>query len=268
MIRPAGARAKGFLFAWLFAAVAMQARGQVAQQVIDLATRPGVTQRMLVLSPPQPNAAVIMFAGGNGGLRISTDGAINALKGNFLVRTRRQFVEQGLVVALIDAPSDRQGGGFLDGFRQTGEHVADVKAAIARLRQVAPLPVWLIGTSRGTQSVAYVATELAGSDGPDGIVLTSTILSDKRGRAVPLMPLGKVRVPVLVVHHENDGCPLCAFSQVPSLIDKLTGSPRKRLLAVSGGKTEGDPCEAFAHHGYNGIEDDVVAQIAGWIVTR
>jgi hypothetical protein len=256
------------LVAGLLTVLALHARAQVTQQVVDVPTRPGVTQRMLVLSPPQPQAAVMLFAGGHGGLRISADGTINGLKGNFLVRTRRQFVQQGLLVALIDAPSDRQGGGFLDGFRQTREHAADVKAAIARVRELAPVPVWLVGTSRGTQSVGFVATELTGSEGPDGIVLTSTILTDKRGRAVPLMPLDKVRIPVLVVHHENDGCALCAFNQLPWLVDKLTNSPRKRLIAVSGGQSQGDPCETFAFHGYNGIEDDVVQQIAGWILAR
>jgi hypothetical protein len=261
-------RAKRWLCAAGLAALALHVRAEVTPQVIDVPTRAGVTQRLLVLSPPEPKAIVVLFAGGHGGLRIGGDGAINGLKGNFLVRTRQQFAQKGLLVALIDAPSDRQGGAFLDGFRQTGDHVADVKAAIARLRQLAPVPVWLIGTSRGTQSVGYVATELAGGEGPDGIVLSSTILTDKRGRAVPLMPLGKVRIPVLVVHHENDGCALCSFSQLPWLMDKLSNSPRKRLLAVSGGRSEGDPCEAFAHHGYNGIEDDVVAQIAGWILSQ
>jgi len=261
-------RARGLTAAGMLILLALHARAQVTQQVVDVPTRPGVTQRMLVLSPPQPKAAVMLFAGGNGGLRIAADGTIRGLKGNFLVRTRGQFAQQGLLVALIDAPSDRQGSGFLEGFRQTSEHVADVKAAIARLRELAPVPVWLIGTSRGTQSVGYIATELAGGDGPDGIVLTSTILTDKRSRAVPLMPLGKVRIAALVVHHENDGCPLCAFNQVPWLMEKLANSPRKRLIAVSGGRSEGDPCEAFAHHGYNGIEDDVVQQIAGWILAR
>jgi hypothetical protein len=31
---------------------------------------------------------------------------------------------------------------------------------------------------------------------------------------------------------------------------------------------EGDPCEARAHHGFNGIEDDMVARIAAWITAR
>jgi hypothetical protein len=35
---------------------------------------------------------------------------------------------------------------------------------------------------------------------------------------------------------------------------------------VEGGVSEGDPCEAFAYHGYNGIEREVVAKIAAWLV--
>lgn len=87
---------------------------------------------------------------------------------------------------------------FLNGFRQTTEHVADVKAVIAWLRRTAKVPVWLVGTSRGTQSVAYIATDLTGAEGPDGVVLTSTILVDKKSTPVPAMALGNIRVPVLV----------------------------------------------------------------------
>ena len=36
-------------------------------------------------------------------------------------------------------------------------------------------------------------------------------------------------------------------------------------MVFEGGATRGDPCEAFAHHGYNGIEGDVIAKIAAWI---
>ena len=128
--------------------------------------------------------------------------------------------------------------------------------------------MWLIGTSRGTQSVGYAATELSGREGPDGIVLTSSILTDNRGRPVPDMPLDKIRVPVLVVHHELDGCSLCAFANVPALMNKLGSAPRSQLLAFKGGESRGDPCEAFAYHGFNGIERDVVQQTAAWILAK
>ncbi len=49
---------------------------------------------------------------------------------------------------------------------------------------------------------------------------------------------------------------------------KLTNAPRKQLLAFQGGDNRGDPCEAMAYHGFNGIEREVVAQTAAWIVAR
>ena len=249
-------------------ACAAPAYGQVTEKVVDLATRPGVSQRMLVLAPREPKAAVILFAGGHGGLQIFPNGSFHWGEGNFLVRTRSLFAEQGLLVAIVDAPSDRQRPPYLSGFRQTQEHVADIKAVIAWLRGQANVPVWLVGTSRGTQSAAYIATQLDGADGPDGLVLTSTILTDKKSRPVPAMELDRLRIPVLVVHHEQDGCMLCSFGEVPALMQKFEHVPRKQLLSFKGGDNRGDPCEAFAYHGYNGIEREVVTQIAAWILAK
>jgi acetyl esterase/lipase len=253
--------AAALLFACVPSAIA-----QTAAQVVDIPTRPGVTQRFLYLQHVQPKGAVILFAGGNGGLQIGEDGNFGSLRGNFLVRSRQLFADQGYTVAVIDAPSDRQSSPYLSGFRQTPQHAADVKAAIAWLRQHAQQPIWLVGTSRGTQSAAYVAIELgAGGGGPDGIVLTSTILNDRQGRPVPDMPLEKLTMPVLVVHHEQDGCRLCSYNEIPRLMSKLTSASRKDLLTFTGGVNRGDPCEAMAHHGFNGLEPDVVAKIAAWI---
>lgn len=249
-------------------ALASHATVQVTTKVVDIPTRPGVTQRMIVLSPPEPKAAVVLFAGGHGGLQLSANGTLQWGAGNFLVRTRQQFADQGLTVVVLDAPSDKQSPPFLQGQRQKPEHVADVKAVIAWLRQTAPLPVWLVGTSRGTESVAFIATEFTGPDGPDGIVLTSTILKDDKGRPVPAMPVGKIGVPVLVVHHELDGCAACSFSDTPALMGKLANTPRSQLISFKGGESKGDPCEAFAYHGFNGLEREVVQQTAAWILAK
>lgn len=245
--------------------LSISAQAEITQKVVDIPTRPGVTQRLLVLTPANPKASALLFAGGHGGLQIGADGSMKWGSGNFLVRTREMLAEQGVLVAVIDAPSDRQSAPFLGGFRQTEEHVADVKASMAWLREQAKLPLWLIGTSRGTQSAAYIATHLGGPEGPDGIVLSSTILTDNKGRPVPAMALDQIRIPTLVIHHEQDGCSHCAFSDVPLLMTKLTNAPRKQLLSFNGGVNRGDPCEAKSYHGFNGLESDVVAQTAAWI---
>jgi hypothetical protein len=223
---------------------------------------------MVVISPPDPKAAVVLIPGGHGGLQIFANGSFKWGDGNFLVRTRQLFADQGFTVALVDAPSDRQSPPFLGGFRQKPEHASDIKAVIAWLREQSKVPVWLVGTIRGTQSAAYVATELSGPDGPDGIVLSSTVLSDDKSRPVPAMPLGKIRIPVLVVHHEQDGCAHCAFANVPALMEKLATSPRKEVLSFKGGQNKGNPCEAMAYHGFNGLEREVVQQTAAWILAK
>jgi pimeloyl-ACP methyl ester carboxylesterase len=251
------------------AAMVPPANADAGERVVDITTRPGVTQRILLLGPDRGAATVILFAGGHGGLQLSADGSMAWGKGNFLVRTRELFASHGLRVAVVDAPSDRQGPPYLSGFRQTPEHVADIKAVIAWLKAQSPGPVWLVGTSRGTQSAAFIATQLPpAAGGPDGVVLTSSILLDRKSRAVPEMDLALIVVPVLVVHHRQDGCKLCPYDETASLMEKLKAAPRSELATFKGGEDRGDPCEARAHHGFNGIEDAVVAKIADWITAK
>lgn len=42
-------------------------------------------------------------------------------------------------------------------------------------------------------------------------------------------------------------------------------TPQKALITITGGNNRGDPCEAWAYHGFNGVEDEVVSDIAAWI---
>jgi hypothetical protein len=233
-------------------------------EVVDLPTR-GVTQRMVAIAPDAPKAVVILLAGGPGRVKIFDNGSIRN-EGNFLVRTRQLFAQQGLAAVVLDAPSDH-GGGMAVSFRESGDHAADLAAAIGWARAKWKKPVWLVGTSRGTQSAAYAAVALSGDPrGPDGIVLTSSILArSKRDPGTPVQeqPLAGLKIPVLVVHHENDPCAVCA----PALLGDLKlPAANSKLLMERGGISTGDPCEPFSHHGYNGIEGTVVADISAFII--
>ncbi len=237
-----------------------------SEQVLDVPTRAGVTNRLLLLTPKTPRAVALLYAGGHGGLQMLDSGSMRWGEGSFVVRTRRLFAEQGMAAAVIDAPSDRQQPPFLNRFRQSTEHAQDAAAIMTELRKRFAVPVWLVGTSRGTQSVAAIALGLIDQPAaPDGLVLTSSILTDPRGRPVPAMPLEKLRLPVLIVHHEQDGCEHCRFADLPALTDKLT-MPRKAVLTFTGGVNQGDPCEARGYHGINGLENQVVPAIARWIL--
>ena len=236
--------------------------------VLDIPTRPGVTQRLLLAEPAAPRAVAVLFAGGHGGLRIFPGGSFRWGEGNFLVRSRGLFVQRDIAVALIDTPSDRQMPPYLDGFRNTSAHVADIAAVIAALRKRFNVPVWLVGTSRGTQSVAFAAAELSGASAPDGMVLTSPILKDDATAPVPALALHKVRVPTLVIHHENDQCANCLAADLPALEAALQHAPRFERVTFNGGTSKGNPCGGYAFHGFNGIEDEVVARMAAWITAR
>lgn len=240
-------------------------------RVVDIPTRPGVTERVLFIAPPQPKIAAILIPGGQGNVDIRADGTVG-VGGNFLVRSRDQFVADGVAVAVLDVPSDRRSAPYLGGFRQTPQHVADLRAVISWMRAETHLPVWLIGTSRGTQSVAYFATQVPRPEngGADGFVLTSTILvgSNARDRAVPQMPLAEIDMPVLVVHHKDDGCALCPYADIPRLMSLLVTAKHSQAITVDGGTNTGDPCEAKAYQGFNGIEAPVVQLIANWMIAE
>jgi pimeloyl-ACP methyl ester carboxylesterase len=257
------------LLAILLAAACLAAPSAFAQapQVVDLSGRPGVTERILVLQPADPPATVILLTGGEGRVQIFDGGSIGRGSGNFLVRSRERFAAQGLATIVVDGPSDRAD---LNGnFRDSAEHAADLGAVVRWAREHAGKPVWLVGTSRGTQSAAAAALQLQGPSAPDGIVLTSSILgrsarSPVTARPVLDMPLGDLKVPVLVVHHQEDPCPICDPSRLPALMAKLPPAT-SQLLTYAGGISTGPACEARSHHGFNGIEDRVVGDIAQWI---
>ena len=227
-------------------------------------SRPGVSESFLLVRPPgSPVASVILLAGGDGVVALTPAGP-SRLQGNFLLRTRQRFAREGLLVAVLDSPSDRTS---LWNFRTTADHAADLRAAIAALREIAPVPVWLVGTSMGTLSAASAAARLK-EGGPDGIVLTSSVseISRMSGESIRHVALGDIRVPVLIVHHRHDTCRSSPYPWAADAPKALKQAPAKELLTYDGGSPPiSEPCEAKSAHGYLGLEAQVVTDIAAWI---
>jgi hypothetical protein len=79
--------------------------------------------------------------------------------------------------------------------------------------------------------------------------------------------LAKIKVPVLVLHHERDTCKICTPYEAKDITNGLKNSPIKKLVLVSGGNgASGDPCEALHYHGFIGMERDAVDLIANWVI--
>lgn len=239
------------LFALLLAGYAAFAGNALAQQRVDLPSRPGVVQPIYVTSVPSPKANVILFPGGIG--------LVAKGRNNFLLRVAPQFAAAGMTAVVFDSPSDHPNG-IGPPFRVTAQHAADIAAAVTWLRGQSPAPIWLIGTSNGSISAAEGAVAV-GPPNVHGAVLTSSVWQG----GMLSVALGQIKVPVLVVHNRDDGCRVSPYSATASSMAMMTQAPVKELLTVSGGSLRSEPCEAMSPHGYLGIEDQVVPRIIAWI---
>jgi len=252
-------RLRAFAAWWLPLVVAITTTAH-ADELITLPTRGGVTVSYWYMPRAEATATLVLLPGGAGGIGLR-DGQPQS--GNFLIRSRDLFAAERFNIAIVGRPSD-----VVDmdtAFRVSAAHLEDLRRVIGDLRARAALPLWLVGTSRGTVSAAAAAIAI-GAPGIDGLVLTSSITAFKLPGAVPTQRLDQVRVPVLVLHHERDACPSCAPHEVAWIMKGLTGAPVKKLLWASGGDgARGDPCEAFHWHGYVGMEAQAVQWIASWV---
>ena len=229
-------------------------------QALDVPTRAGVTTSVYWAATPGARATVLLFPGGEGGFGRVEGG--RATGRNFLVRSVPLFQARGLNVAVFGRPSDKPELDYAD--RVAEPHLADVERVLEDLRMRSAAPVWLVGTSRGTVSATAAAIRLQGRVA--GLVLSSSVVSPRRTGAVPTQDLAALRRPVLVVHHAQDACPICAPTDVPAILRGLSNVADKRqVLVQGGGPPEGDPCGALHWHGYVGQEAQVVGTIADWI---
>ena len=191
----------------------------------------------LLNKPAAPRASVILIPGGDGVLNVRPDGSFSSLKGNQLVRTRKAYLAHGVATLTIDR----------------GVSVAD---AVTYMRKVAS-PVVVVGTSRGTLRVPQSL-----SAKPNGIVLTAGFLDEVRSRVGS--PGGLPRT--LIVHHRKDGCRHTPSSAVEPF--KTWGGARVTVVWMDGGLDSGNPCQARAYHGFNGLDGSVVSTIARFVLSK
>jgi hypothetical protein len=241
-----------------------------AQEVITLPTRAGVTQSyFLARAPNEPQAIAVLFPGGNGLVRLRSEGGqIKFSPNNFVIRTRGELIKRGVVAAFVDAPSDFQSDGMNDDFRLGENHLKDISVVVDDLKKRFPgLPVFLVGTSRGTISAAALGARL--SSDISGVVLTSTVFRSSGPRAkepgigLSRFDFATIKAPLLFVHHVNDGCGVTPYADAARLAAKYP------LISVSGGRPpESGPCDPLSAHGYFGKEPETIEQIVNWMVKK
>jgi predicted alpha/beta hydrolase family esterase len=225
---------------------------------------------VLVSHPPgatQFTHAVALFPGepGRGNLRVE-DGEIkyNNQRGNFLVRARRHFLEDGVLTVVVDAPSDQQTGLFTHSFRASARYGENIRAVVVAINaRYGTLDWTFAGHSEGAVSAVHAAR----MSGPEvkRVVLAAALTSPNyQGNGVSFSDVKKIRVPILWVHHKYDPCSYTSYGRAKDFAE----DSRSALLTVTGSKNaRGDACKPYSEHGFAGMEQKTIKAILAWIRT-
>jgi len=208
-----------------------------ADETVQIANSAAVLMR-----PDAPAGGVILMPGGDGLISPGPNGEINRLLGNQLVRTRSAYLARDLAVLVADADID---------LARAVQFMAQLKA-----------PVTVVATSRGT---IRAAVGIAHGAKPNALVLTSGFLISESGsgpNVASILGTPNALPPTLVIHHRDDACKFTQPAGVAPFIAWSAG--RARAVWLSGGISVGDPCEARAYHGFNGLDDEVVTLATGF----
>jgi hypothetical protein len=231
------------IFSILFAIGCLAGNAWAADELVSArSTDGGTVAYVLTTSGSRPIYAVILMPGGAGILdpQLNSNGKI-AMRGggNFLIRSRALFASGPFVAASTDATTTP----------------AKILAIAGDLqRRFGPLKVYVVGTSRSTESTMALSAPLDGQVA--GFVHSSSM------SAIASFDPRKFKSRHLIVLHRHDAC----RSTRPSAGEASHRNYGTELIEVDGGKSTGDDCEAFAYHGYNGIEAETVEKIKAWIV--
>lgn len=187
-----------------------------------------------------PRYVLVLFPGGNGIVnpRMQDGKLVYDKKGNFLLRARKHLVDDEFVTVATNSTSDRE---------KVQTLIDDLKKRFPQAR------IYFMGTSRGTHDTMELAEFL--SDKVAGEIHTASMTR------IDSFDASKYANRHLVVHHKNDGCWATPYLSAEASHLKYGND----FIAMEGGISEGKLCEAFAHHGFNGIEQQTADAIKKWV---
>jgi len=251
------------------------------------------TQLSYLIARPEKSTrfkrALILFPGGNGACHFGVHQSFcqkkrNYLNGiwvsnNFLARNLPRFAQRGDLVILVDIPKDVKNS-FARGnskiiasaYRVSERHLEDIRNLILDLKDAFGVKeLYLVGTSRGTISVAYLTGRI-----PEvkGAVLSATVTSDphfinycpsETEDFLRCTGFEKTDRRVLFIHHKSDGCASSGYSSTRRVFQRLKAKDKKFITVEGGSEPADNPCSGLTYHGFFGKYEEVVESILNWI---
>jgi hypothetical protein len=220
----------------------------------------------LVLPPPLGRATVVLMTGGNGLLSLDSTGTIIDSTDNFLIRSANLFMRHGLNVMMADALPAHPGG-LDNATRLSPAHAAELQGFINAALNRWHKPVWVVGTSNGSVSAVTAGGFTTALSGLTGVVMTSpvTVLPTASQPTFNLYASSITR-PAFVVWEANDHCTFSPPAGSATLFSLIHSNHKARRAFALAHSVATDPCGAFSEHGYAGIEEEVVREIAAFIL--
>jgi hypothetical protein len=213
-----------------------------AEELVLTAKYPNgeVVPYILNAESPEPRYVVILFPGGSGVMdpRMQNGKLVYGFRGNFLIRSRDHLVDREFAsVSTNTTTSEERVQALLE----------DIK------RRYPAAKIYVMGTSNGSYATMRLAEYL--SERVAGVIHTSSL------NAISRFDSKKVKNRQLIVSHVGDVCRGTLFSASKESAERYGTD----FIAMEGGISTGDYCEAFSHHGYNGIERETMERIKDWI---
>jgi len=183
------------------------------------------------------------------------------LTGNFLIRSRRHLSDESIATFIVDCQSE-SGDYCSAAYQSSNDRQQHVQKLIDFVRGRYPSlnEVWLVGTSMGTLSSAFLPTYDAKAYA--GAIHTATITepwAQGSYRELANFDYQRSGIPQFFVHHRDDPCSLTTHSGAKKISESY-GFP---LITVIGGSGfQGGACQAQTEHGFKGMEQQTMKAIA------
>ncbi|ANJ00328.1 hypothetical protein A8O14_09725 [Polynucleobacter wuianus] len=242
-------------FNHIVAAIGMLVSSVAHSQVFDVPYKDDAPTRTLLTPVKNAKAVVLLFPGGGGVLKLQNDGSTT--NGHTFVRSKDLWAQYGIDSVLVDTPYDLGAG--MRNSRSIRDHQQRILNVVTYYKEKFNLPVWIFGHSMGTVSVTEFVN---GGKEKENLIAGVIVAGTYRSATVD----SDITVPVLAIHHIDDGCASTPLASSERIIESRPKKLSSQFIQIDGGISEGDVCGSRAYHGFNQKEQEFIKAAAQFIL--